>query len=703
MYAQSVRQERFQELSIESTRDFSQETNKTSIAQKMVLFDMPEEYRCPLFSNSPYSEILGAIDQMQGELNKVFPQCENKAMNDQMTRQSSQLRDKIVEVQKLVEGGQVYKLNSSTQAALMIAQQLQQSLASAAQAQTKVCYRSNQNFRNVIFSMNETFQALAPVVLDFVKENPLLAQSMGPTLKVLTGAEQVSKGISLIEQISKDSVMFDMTDKDNRVNTLKNVCQFMKLYRRVQYLRLSKIEQTRKMQAEFQKRIETMNQNLNLMKKQSDLSAGASSSTLAGPVAGHLFSVSSDPTYDLYLSIQGQIGIEYQKVQKALSDLEQAKEQLNNPQLVQCQTVQLIRKQKSLNTLMEQITDFDLQFGQVGDIQRISSSLAEYSKELDDIEKTKDKIKCVSLGQDWLNLASQVLLEAKKKIAIYEVEVAQLNGDQYMINQKRVAQKEAEIKNEKSNFESLKTLVNIAAFESAELEKRFKDMHRYFFKGPDFNEIKSSCEPNDKSDQCSMGTLKAAYQWYRNNGPVYELLKNDQQFFDLEYDKVQGALRQILYFEQMMVVKENGGKVPSLQTDFDKFVFKVNSLSHLNTKILPQGSSQNIQMCRQANIAINSYMKATEYLASSESLCNMIYPALDAETNISQALLAYCQPTGQSPSKIQSQIMRLVGYKKATDMNSAVYQNTTTNSMKAFVDKLIQKYQDMGCEQKTGF
>ncbi len=704
-YAQSVRQERFQELSVDSTRDFSQETSQTSIAQKMVLFDMPEEYRCPLFSNSPYSEILGAIDQMQSELNKVFPQCENKAMNDQMSRQSGQLRDKIMEVQKLVESGQVYKLNSATQTALAIAQQLQQTLSSAAQAQTKVCYRSNQNFRNVIFSMNETFQALAPVVLDFVKSNPLLAQSMGPTLKILTGAEQISKGIGLIEQIAKDSVMFDMTDKDNRVNTIKNVCQFMKLYRRVQYLRLSKLEQTRKMQSEFQKKIEVMNQNLSIMKSQADSSsvgASAKQSNMSsqGP---QLFSINTDPTFDLYQTIQSNLNNESQRVQKALSDLEMAKEQLNNPLITQCQTVHLVRKQNSLRRLMADVVDFDRQFGVSSDIERLSISLNEYTRELDETEKSKDKSQCVSLGQDWLKLVSQMLIESRKKIASYEVELSQLNGDQFVFAKKRIALKEKEIQNEKSNYESLKTLVNIAAFESAELEKRFKDMHRYLFKGPDFNEIKASCEEKETSDKCSVGTIKAAYQWYRNNGPVYELLKNDEQFFDLEYNKVQDAIRQILYFEQGQVTRENGGKAPQTQAQFEKFILKTYELSHLNNQVLPIGSNGQIQMCRQANIAINSYMKATEYLASSESLCNMIYPALDAETNISQQLLAYCQPVGSSTSKIQSQIMKMVGFKKATDSKSFVYQSTTSNSMKAFVDKLIQKYQDMNCEQKTGF
>jgi hypothetical protein len=287
-------------------------------------------------------------------------------------------------------------------------------------------------------------------------------------------------------------------------------------------------------------------------------------------------------------------------------------------------------------------------------------------------------------------------------VSKYEVSMSEINGEKFMTEQKRISQKEKEIKNEKANYESLKTLINIAAFESAELEKRFKDMHRYLFKGPDFNEVKASCDPSDKNANCSMGTIKAAYQWYRNDGPIFELLKNDELFFDLEYNKVNSALREIMYFEYALTQKDFKGKIPSDQKGFTQFVTNANELSHINTKFLVKNSPAYVQICRQSNIAINSYMKATGYLASSESLCNMVYPALDAETNISSALLGYCQPTGGSPSKIQLQIMKLVGQGPALNQPNDIYNNIFKNSMKSMVDKMIQKYEDLACEQKSG-
>ncbi len=702
LQAQSAREMQFKELSIESTREFTEansNTGSTSIARKMSLFDMPEEYQCPLFSDSPYADVLGAIDQMQNQLNTVFPNCENKVNNDQISAKAGELRTKIFEAQKLQELGQSYKLNATTNSIIQLTQQLQQSLSSIAQSQTKVCYRSNQQFRNVIFSMNETFQSLAPVVLDFVKNNPALAVSMGPTLKILAGADNISKGISLIEQIAKDSVMFDMSDKDNRMNTIKNVCQFMKLYRRVQYLRLSKLGQTQSIQNDFQKKIGIMNQKLISIKMQS----GSVRSQDAEFKSTSMFAtVSSDPTYDLFEALSKVLPADIIKIQKAISDVDSAKEQYNLPLIPQCQIILVTRKNVLLRQSISDVVSFAKQYGEAADIDGLNESMRAYDEEFVAIEKNKDKKSCVALGQDWLKMANQILFEGRKLVSQYEIAMSEINGDKFSSEQKRISQKEKQIQNEKSNFESLKTLINVAAFESAELEKRFKDMHRYLFKGPDFNEVKASCNPADKNANCSTGTIKAAYQWYRNDGPIYELLKNDEQFFDLEYNKVNQALREVLLFESIATQKDFGGKIPSEQTQFSQFIAKTYELSHINKKYLVKNSSQMINICRQSNIALNSYLKATEFLASSESLCNMVYPALDAETNVANALLGYCQPLNGTASKIQRQIIKLVGIGPAANQTSDVYKNNFKYSMKSFVDKLIQKYDDLGCEQKSG-
>jgi hypothetical protein len=697
-YSQTVRETKFKELSVDSTREFTVTKGSTSIARKMNLFEMPQEYQCPLFSDSPYVDVLGAIDGMQSQLNTVFPECENKSNNDLVSAKAGELRSQIFEAQKLQESGQSYKLNLTTNSIIQKTQQLQQLLSNIAQSQTKVCYRSNQQFRNVIFSINETFQSLAPIVLDFVKNNPALAQTMGPTIKVLTGAENISKGISLIEQIAKDSVMFDMTDSENRINTIKNTCQFMKLYRRVQYLRLSKLGQVQTIHNDFQNKIALMNQNLQNIKNQ----AGVQFQALTFQSLRLESSNLTDTKSILSGALSKSIPVEIDRVQKALSDIESANEQYNKPLIPQCQTILSIRSRQTLKTVLADIDKFSNLYEDSFDIQRLSSGMQSYDNEIATIDTTKDKLSCIQFGQDWLKMANQVLFEGRKLVLKYQASMSDMNGDQFTIEQKRISQKEKQIQSEKSNYESLKTLINIAAFESAELEKKFGNMHRYLFKGPDFNEIQASCDSTDKNANCTPGKLKAAYQWYRNDGPVYELFKNDKQYFDLEFDKVVNAISTILTFEQKKTLKYFNGKVPSQQNEFDAYLTKAYEFSHLSTKHLVKNTSEYVQICRQSNIALNSYLKATGYLASSESLCNMIYPVLDAETNISSALLGYCQPMNGNVSQIQKQIIRLVGYGPAKKSTTDVYRNNFKYSVKTIVDKLIQKYDDLGCEQKSG-
>jgi hypothetical protein len=82
-------QKQIKTLNAQQAVDFdSNVTAKTSLSQKMILFEMPKEYECPLFSNSPYTEMLDSLDNMQDQLNTVFPACENKTLNDKLTQKS---------------------------------------------------------------------------------------------------------------------------------------------------------------------------------------------------------------------------------------------------------------------------------------------------------------------------------------------------------------------------------------------------------------------------------------------------------------------------------------------------------------------------------------------------------------------------------------------------------------------------------------
>ena len=73
------------------------ELSSASIAVKMTAFEMPAEYNCPLFSNSPYTDMLTSLDKMQENLNRVMPECEIKVAHTKLNEASTSLQQKVME------------------------------------------------------------------------------------------------------------------------------------------------------------------------------------------------------------------------------------------------------------------------------------------------------------------------------------------------------------------------------------------------------------------------------------------------------------------------------------------------------------------------------------------------------------------------------------------------------------------------------
>lgn len=697
-------------LSAEQAINFEQikEPPRTSISQKMTLFEMPVEYECPLFSNSPYSEILTSLDKMQENLNTVFPQCENKATNEKLSFKATQFRQAVFETKKLSEQGQTYKLSLSVDKMVQAAQQIQESLTIVAQAQTQVCYRSNQQFRSVVFSINEAFQSISPVILDLATQNPALASQLGPALKVLAGADSLSKGLSLIEQIAKDSVMFDMTDQSNRVNTLKNTCQYMKLYKRLEYLRLSRLGQIQSVFGNYQQKINEINSGLNKIKAETQFQ---STSEMAAS--------SSDPTYIAFAQIKETIQTQLKQVYKYQAEIETALQTYKVPEIAQCRAIESLKANVELYQLFQATKIFKQGYPRLPDLDLALDQVKSYEETLKKALKDKDLKACVNLGSDWLKLTLEALNQVQQLANMYEKELEELNADSSQsLAQKRISSKEKQLQNEQKNMQSLKALISYAAFESSEIEKRAKDMHRYFFRGPFYNEVKAHCNEADSKNCPSAvaGTVKAIYQWSRNDGPIYELFKNNDQHFMNAYNQMIQARAYLASFEYQKTLQEFGGQLPSGKENYQKFQAKaranINSLAHFNLKNLVQGSAQHQSLCLQARQVLDKYLIASTHLVSSQSLCNMIYPALK-EQNVAIALKNYCiaQPKGvfseEKPSRLQELIYRMVGLndKKAalTYTYAPVYALDFESSPKAMVDQLIQKYDNLKCEQKAGF
>lgn len=702
---------------------------KTSIAQQMVLFEMPPEYDCPLFSNSPYTEILSSLDRMQENLNSTFPQCDMRAQNEKVAQKAVVLRNAVFEAKKLQESGQTFKLEMTAQTMVDAAQKIQETLALAAQSQTKVCYRSNQQFRNVVFSINETFQGIAPVVLDMVAKNPVLAAKLGPAVKVLAGADALSKGLGFVEQIAKDSIMFDMTDQNNRVNTLKNVCQYMKLYRRLEYMRSLKLGQIQSVYTAYQSRIRDLGQNITEYRKRNSMSITAPTAARMTPDAAALAEMNAaDPNYQLYVSLKTLLPDELNKLQKAQYDLELAAKDYQHPEIPQCQIIQSAKGSITFAKTLEKLTEFGSswadQMGGAPDaataVETLKKQLSAYDEYFDAAKQTKNLGECVKLGQDWIKISLELLSQGQKMVHMFTQDQVELQTQKDQIQEKRVSKKEREKQNMQDNLASLKSMMQYAAFESSEIEKRAKDMHRYFFRGPFYNEVKSACsgDPNCGWWQKTVGGVKAAYQWQRNNGPIYELLRNNDQHFNNAYNQMNQARAKLSQFEYQFAQADFKGQTAWGTLDKITARAKVYSqrLPHLSLKFIKKGSPLHQNLCMSTRQVLDKYLVASTHMMSSQAMCNMVYPALK-ESNVATILRDYCIPragrveASDKPSKLQQLIYSLVGEGEGKqrwmyffgDTQARLIDVSNENSPKALVDKLIEKYEALECEQKAGF
>lgn len=695
-------QKQMKTLDAQQTLDF--DTNvaaKSSLAQKMVLFEMPKEYECPLFSNSPYSEMLDNLDNMQDQLNTVFPQCNNKKLNDSLTQKSAVLRNTVFDTKKLIESGQTYKVANKAKYMIEAAYQLQQTLATAAKVQTEACYRSNQQFRNVVFSINETYQSLSPIVMDIVTKNPALANVLGPAIKVLAGMDNLSNGLSLIEQIAKDSVIFDMSDKDNRVNTLKNVCQYMKLYRRLEYMRLSRFGQIQTIFTEYQSKINNLNQNLVQFKKEHKID----------PQLNFV-----DPVYELYNKLKTLLPSEHNVIQKAQSDFEIAQEELQNPKISQCEVVKQTLNSNSNKRMFDLLNEFANSYGHGDDVISLMNQITAYRTQFTLVVQT-DLSGCVSLGQDLLKLNSNLIIEGQKLINSYDQILAEMNGDPSKIKEKKAEIKEKTKTNVEKNFASLKSMLSYASFESSEVEKRAKDMYKYFFAGPEV--VKSDCDGRTQNEKCgwleaATGKIKATYQKYRNQGPVYELLLNDQQHFEYSYQALVKARAVLASVENQFALKEFGGQLPQGAEKYQSYLRTsmkyANDLPHLNLQHIPKGSVLHKNLCLNMRQVLDKYLIASTHVLGSQTLCQMIEPVLKEE-RVSARLRQHCvgsighYMSESQPSEVQKMIYRLVGVKSnKTQINDlspeALKTITFERSPKALVDKLVKIYDNFECSEK---
>ncbi len=679
--------------------DRASDIASTAIAVKMTAFEMPAEYNCPLFSNSPYADMLTSLDKMQENLNQVFPTCETKAIHTKLNDVSAGLQQKVLEAQLQQKNGQSYKLSQSAMTIVDLTKTLQQSLISVSTAKTKACYRSETHFRSMIFSINDTFQSLAPLLFDLASANPALTASLSPALKILAGADAVSKGLNLIEQIAKDSTQFDMSDKDNRINTVKNTCQYMKLYNRLNYLRLSRLGLMQSKHTQFQSDISELNRKVGIIKENSKSSHFEFISEIKPS------RISTDASLEIFEKLKVTIPEEQSLIQKALADYEQARTDYNFPEITQCQLIKTSLKSTALAALILELKKFSVVTKNAAQLNYDLDGIRDYAVDLNKAITDNNRQLCTQLGQDWLRKMDRLFLVARQMMATYESQLIELNGPEYLIKQKILAKDAEKLKSAESNYRNLNTMLNYASFESSEVEKRAKGMHKYLFAGPD--QVVSECQGREKDEACGFmdsvaGMGKAYYQEFRNQGPVFELLLNNEKYFNEAFVKMSKSMVAIQRFEDKFLpahVKVVAGAADKkLFNQYilarDKNAFK---MDHVTPKFLAKGASDYASICSHTKVVIGEYLKASTHMMATFGLCEMIKNVLH-EPEVSKRLKNYCLPENEmTDSKVNQLRYKLAGQYEETSKKSELQVLYFNRSPKAFVDQLLVRAEELGC------
>lgn len=699
------------------TAEAAVEFGSASIGRKMPLFEGSSDVECPLFSNSPYTDVLVSIDKMQSNLNTAFPNCENKKINDEIMTESVQFRKSVFEVQKISNSSQSYQIKSSVEKMVQIAQKIQNSLEIAAKAQTQVCYRENGQFRSVLFSMNEAFQSISPVILDLVSKNPALAKTMGSSLKVLVGLDSLSKGLGLVEQIAKDSVMFDMTNTTNRENTIKNVCHYMKFYRRLEYMRLSRLGRIQSIYTDYENKINEINK-----KKTEQLEQINKKQIIFSRVSQGLDGVGSngskalDPVVLAVSHIKNKASKVIERLQSAQNEFEITQGQLNRPAIAQCEIIKQIKSIFEVQSTMNSIYTLNDNFEKSDRVFSIIQQLKSYDTEISlaTTAKVNNVEECSKLGQDWLKVALSLMTEGLEMVLHYEESAADLSGENIISDRKKLQKQEEQLVSTTTNYNILKSFINYSAidFEASETEKRAIDMYRYFFKGPDYNEIKAVYCKQTKRTDCENSTwddlmawAKAQYQYAYNEGPVYELLRNNDLHFDQAYNEMTRGLSVVSMFEYNKTLELFGGKEPRKSADYKLFQVKLqenySKMLNVNLGNIPHRSNLHTNICKNIDQAIQKYALASTHLLASQSLCELIKPVLKEE-KISNRLRRYCLPSvsasSSTPSDLQKNIYKLVG---AIEIDPKAPQVKRRQAApKALVAILAEKYESLKCDAK---
>ncbi len=608
-----------------------------TVAASMATADVSEEFDCPLFSNSPYADILKSINSLESAI-QLFPTCKEDGHLKASIQMGKDIKDRVIAIRQSLEGGKGLTSSQAVEDVLGQSAQFQELLVNMSQS-SEPCYKDPKS-RSLIFKINDALQSISPLAMEIVTKMPGLNSNLLP---VVAGSGALVQGISTLEKVLEESATLDVSNSkqgsENRIALIKNTCQFMKVYNKVDYLQMNRAERSQKIHQEYHTQMQPIQEE-----KKSLLDILDNSKPKTSPEAQQV----------------AQIKVINLKMKKSY---ESAKEEFNSSSseigiCAAAKTLASISKEANILVNFQKLT-------KLSKSQELAQfKINKYNEFYSRIyQNQRDAKACATDAKDWIASVGELVAESERMIEKFEKDNS--SGLDYIIAADKLAVQASKAAGVSSDHIKKQKFVEISVFEPSEISKRMRSMPRYLFNGPDGG--LGGYVPN--------GPWK---KYFFKNGPVFDFLKNNESQFT--------EIMAIFNKNFAVIMKAEDQRIHKLVPRFDRNADIIKfyqlreaariELSTLNYKTYPKGSSAHQEICDKVKMTVKSYQEAKDMLASSHYMCQMIDPVLKEE-GVSIPLKNYCRTNS--------------GYKGFVDDLQAQKLNQTFSI-------LLDRKNDLDCE-----
>lgn len=575
-------------------------TNSTgkSVAKEMKAADVSKEFECPIFSNSPYADILKSINSLESAI-KLFPTCAADGNLKSAVDLGKDLKGKITLIKQSIESGKGLFNQETLDEVLNHSAQFQDMLVNLAQS-SETCYRSEDGKnKEFIFRVNDALQSISPMALDFVTKIPGLNSA---ALPAVAGSAALVQGISTLEKVMHESATLDVRSEEkgleNRIALIKNTCQFMKVYNKVEILQMNREDRFKKIEDDYRGKVKPhQEKSESLMEVISQTQAGQS------PEAKQV----------------AKIKVTNRSLKIAI---ETAKDEFNGStsDLGKCTAARTLAKMVKDNSLL---TNFEKLAKLTKKVETSTFKVNKFNEMYTRIQlNTKDLKQCSDEAMDWIKVVIELLTESNKLISQYEIEDSRSENFIEAADQLKAAA--IKTQDEQENKKKIEKFTEISVFEPSEISKKMFTMPKYLFNGPD-------------------GGLLS----FMKTGPVYDFLKYNDELVARRYEIFWKNMTQLFAFEQEQMSEPRPhmsrfGDNKKAFEYFAKFNKAKSQLSSITPEYIVMGSYQQRKICDNLKMVEKTNEEMKSLIASSYYMCKMIDPVLK-EDGVSSRLLSYCR------------------------------------------------------------